>query len=109
MLRWMMSAGLLLCAGAADAAMPGELQTEMIACESRGLMVRALELIDQNDNRAADELWRRGRLAGTCRIFYKGDKIILEAREMTSGLSKIHKPGEPNAFWIVNFAIDPRQ
>ena len=109
MLRLGIAVALIACAGAARAAMPGELQTEMIACESRDLMVRALELIDQKDNGAADELWRRGRIAGTCRIFDKGDKIVLESREMTSGLSKIRRPGDPNAYWIVNFAIDPRQ
>ncbi|MGU3665806.1 hypothetical protein ACLBX9_16630 [Methylobacterium sp. A49B] len=109
MLRVGMAVALVGCATVVRAAMPGELQTEMIACESRDLMVRALELIDQKDNAAADELWRRGRLAGSCRVFYKGDKIILEVREMTSGLSKIHKPGEPSAYWIVNYAVDPRR
>jgi len=109
MLRVGMAVALIGCAAVARAAMPGELQTNMVACESRDLMMRALELISQKDTDAADALWRRGRLAGTCRVFDKGDKIILEVREMTSGLSKIHKPGEPNAYWIVNFAIDPRR
>lgn len=109
MKRWIIGAALALNSGGLHAEMPGEIQTQMVACESRDLMLRALELIDQKDNSAADELWRRGRAAGRCRVFYKGDKIVLESREMTSGLSKIHAPGQPEAYWIVNFAVDPRR
>lgn len=92
-----------------SAEMPGSIQTEMIACKGRDMMVRALELIDQKDYRAADELWSRGQAAGVCRVFDQGDKVIVESREMLSGLSKMHAVGEPTAYWIVNHAVDPKR
>jgi hypothetical protein len=90
------------------AATPETIQSRAIACQPREYMVRAVTLIDQKDFEAADTLFERGRLTGACRAFNKGDSVIREEREFQSGLSKIHKVGDPTAYWIINQDVDPR-
>jgi hypothetical protein len=92
----------------AFAAMDGAIQKRLPGCKTRAIMERAIELVDQKDYAAGDEIFRRGIESGECRVFVTGESVIVELREIKSGLSKIHLRGNPEAYWVINPTVDPR-
>lgn len=92
----------------AAAAMDGEIQLDMPGCATKEVMKRIVELATQKDYAASDALLKEQFLRGDCRFFVKGQKIVLESREIFSGLSHIHITGDWHAFWVINKTIDPQ-
>ena len=74
-------------------------------CQTRTVMDRVMELIDQKDYMAADKIFETGFRTGDCQVFEIGQSVVLESREIFSGLSKIHLKGAPASFWVHNSTI----
>jgi hypothetical protein len=87
--------------------MDGVIQKTFPGCQNRDVMMRAVELADQKDYAAADAIFERGFKGGECRVFVIGENVIVESREMRSGLSLIHLKGSPEPYWVINETVDP--
>ena len=91
--------------GIAMAADQGVVWHPTAGCTSKGPMVRAHDLREQGDPRAAQLLIDRGLAAGSCRAFAAGEPVVIEDGDILAGLSKVHTLGDPDAVWVPERAI----
>lgn len=91
---------------AAMAADDGIIKRPVTGCISKGAMVRAHELREQRDPAAVQLLLSEGLRSGDCRPFAPGEPVIVEDNDILAGISKVHTPGDPQAFWVPDRAID---
>lgn len=108
MTRPIMIALLLLPFGslAATAADDGIIKRPATGCMSKAAMVRAHELREQRDPAAVQLLLSEGLRSGDCRPFAPGEPVIVEDNDILAGISKVHTPGDPQAFWVPDRAVD---
>lgn len=90
---------------AAFAADQGVVWHPTAGCFSKGPMVRAHDLREQGDPRAAQLLIDRGLATGACRPFAAGEPVVIEDGDILAGLSKVHTLGDPEAVWVPEKAI----
>jgi hypothetical protein len=69
-------------------------------CKDRDNMRRVLELTDQDDIVAAQELIVRGIKSEDCRIIPM-DAIVFEVTPPFTRLIKAHIRGNPDVYWII--------
>ena len=97
-----------LLSSPAEAAMDQVIRERMPGCRSRDTMLRVFELVDQKDLAAADRVFSDGIRTGECKVFAEGEKVVIEERQASSGLSRIHDTGFPTPYWVTNHTVDPR-
>ncbi|MBY6242104.1 hypothetical protein [Methylosinus sp. Sm6] len=69
-------------------------------CKDRDNMARVLDLADQGDLAAAQELVARGIKSQDCRVL-AGDDIVFEATPPFTRIIKVHVRGNPDVYWII--------
>ena len=89
----------------AAAADGGVVVHPVTGCVSKGAMVRAHELREQEDPAAVRLLLAQGLRNGDCRLFAPGEPVIIEDGDILAGISKVHTLGDPQAFWVPERAI----
>lgn len=72
----------------------------LAGCKDRDNMRRLVELTDQGDIAAAQELFARGVKSDDCRML-AGDDIVIEMMTPFARLSKAHIRGNPDIYWIL--------
>jgi hypothetical protein len=68
-------------------------------CKDRDNMRRVLELTDQADIAAAQELIARGIKSEDCRIL-SAEELVYETTPPFNRLIKVHIRGNPDVYWI---------
>lgn len=89
-------APLLVSSALAQVAVVGGLA----GCKDRDNIKRVLDLSDQGDVAAAQELFARGVKSDDCRVL-AGDVIVIEATPPFTRLIKAHIRGNPDIYWII--------
>jgi hypothetical protein len=89
-------APLLLSTAFAQVAVVGGLA----GCKDKDNMARVLDLSDQGDLAAAQELIARGVKSQDCRIL-GGEEIVFESTPPFTRLIKVHVRGNPDIYWII--------
>jgi hypothetical protein len=72
----------------------------LAGCKQKEDMQRVLDLADQTDFAAAQELLARGIRSKDCRVL-AGDEIVVESAPLFARLVKVHVRGNPDIYWIV--------
>ncbi|MGJ0506980.1 MAG: hypothetical protein ACR652_07525 [Methylocystis sp.] len=70
------------------------------ACKDRGVMARAIELMDESDDLASQRLIQRGMKNKECKIIPAGE-LVIETTPPLSRLVKAHRRGDPDEYWII--------
>lgn len=72
----------------------------LAGCKDKDSMMRVVELTDQADLAAAQEMIARGIKSKDCRIL-AGDDVIIESTPPFSRLIKVHVRGNPDVYWVL--------